>query len=65
MKTIILKGYGYWDVTKFPYGGCFKRTVEDTEVTTGAAFGTEEIEVTFKDGSKGIVRRYYIKEQTS
>lgn len=27
MKSAVLKaGYGYWDVTYYPYGGCFARS---------------------------------------
>lgn len=26
------KGWGYWDVTHYPYGGCFRRFTEDTPV---------------------------------
>jgi hypothetical protein len=28
-KHILKKGFGYWDVTKYPVGGCFKRAIED------------------------------------
>ena len=24
-KTAIMPGYGYWDITSYPIGGCFKR----------------------------------------
>ena len=29
------KGWGYWDVTHYPFGGCFRRAMADTpcEVT--------------------------------
>jgi hypothetical protein len=32
MKTsaIILAGWGYWDITHYPYGGCFRRTYQAT-----------------------------------
>jgi len=29
---ILKAGYGYWDVTSFPYGGCFRRAAQNTPV---------------------------------
>ena len=30
-KTVkLMKGYGYYDLTLFAWGGCFRRTTEDT-----------------------------------
>jgi len=32
-QTVTLKkGYGYWETTYYPYGGCFRRAAEDMEV---------------------------------
>lgn len=27
------QGYGYWDLTHYPHGGCFRRLTADTLVT--------------------------------
>ena len=32
MNATLKKGYGYWDVTQYPYGGCFRRAAQDTPV---------------------------------
>ena len=29
----LLKGYGYWETTRYPVGGCFRRAVEDTPIS--------------------------------
>lgn len=32
-ETVTFKGgYGYWDVTDYGYGGCFRRAANDFEV---------------------------------
>ena len=46
MKTYTLKkGFGFWDTTHYPIGGCFKRAVENMPVefsrNLGASIGTE------------------------
>jgi hypothetical protein len=34
VRTVKLKaGWGYWDVSQYPRGGCFRRLTEDTELT--------------------------------
>lgn len=30
---VVQKGYGYWDVTQYPYGGCFRRATAPFAVT--------------------------------
>jgi hypothetical protein len=29
---VIKQGYGYWDITNYPIGGCFRRATTDLEV---------------------------------
>jgi hypothetical protein len=30
-RTVIVRsGWGYWDLSQYPRGGCFRRLVEDT-----------------------------------
>ena len=34
MRTVTIhKGWGYWDLTNYPRGGCFRRLTEDTTLT--------------------------------
>ena len=35
-KVTLTEGWGYWDVTSYPRGGCFRRLTEDTELTVTA-----------------------------
>jgi len=30
---VIKQGYGYWDITNYPIGGCFRRATSDFEVS--------------------------------
>ena len=41
----IPKGYGYWDITSFPWGGNFKRATEDITGTLNRILDT------YTDGS--------------
>lgn len=59
------KGYGYWDVTKFPYGGDFKRSKgEIVKLYNEMPIGTyrpngkfaDEITVYFDDHRVGIIK---------
>lgn len=61
MTLAIEPGYGYWDTTHYPYGGCFKRASENTplisEITETFTYkGRQESRVTLADGSKAVVR---------
>lgn len=58
MNATLLKGWGYWDVTQYPYGGCFRRPNEDTPVTIieGQGKYADEKRVRFADGREGIVK---------
>ena len=46
------KGYGYWDLTKYPYGGDFKRFADNTtgEEIKGTVNTGSEIRVKLNDG---------------
>jgi len=54
-EATLKAGYGYWDVTVYPYGGCFKRAAADTQVTVidepGGKYGYK---VRFADGRIGM-----------
>ena len=54
------KGWGYWDVTSFPHGGCFRRASEDRtgKVVNGPAnlYGQGmEYSVVWEDGSSAVI----------
>lgn len=54
------KGWGYWDVTSFPYGGCFRRASENMtgRVINGPAnlYGNGlEYAVIWEDGKSAII----------
>lgn len=44
MTAVLKAGFGYWDVTTYPKGGCFKRAKERTPVTI------KEVTETYSDG---------------
>lgn len=50
-NATMLKGWGYWDTTHYPRGGCFKRSTEDVRCTITGKAG-HEITVVFGDGRK-------------
>ena len=57
-KRTIKAGWGYWDVTSYPYGGDFHRTSEDTEVIVlgpGGKYPEMESKVRFANGRLGVV----------
>lgn len=57
MKATLLQGWGYWDTTNYPYGGCFRRCVADTTVSVGKPAGkypTRERQIIFADGRVGV-----------
>lgn len=64
--AILAKGWGYWDVTHYPYGGCFRRAVEDTPVLIiGPGMKADDSEVCFPDGRKGYVRKQALTIQAT
>lgn len=61
MNAILKKGFGYWDITRYPYGGDFRRAVENTpvEIIPGKVgrYPARETEIEFSDGSRGVVQK--------
>jgi hypothetical protein len=58
LEAVAASGWGYWDVTSYPYGGCFRRLAANTAVVvTGEAVmkSGREYSVTFADGRKGWI----------
>jgi hypothetical protein len=56
-RATLLSGWGYWDTTNYPYGGCFRRATEDTVVTVlgpGGKFPTRERKIRFADGRTAV-----------
>lgn len=41
----IFAGYGYYDTTQYPLGGCFKRATEDIPVTVTRDFRAEGVKM--------------------
>jgi hypothetical protein len=60
--TVIKKGWGYWDVTHYPRGGCFRRasTNMPVEITGEAARG--ETPVITADGTRIVVTTRALQE---
>lgn len=62
----IKQGYGYWDVTKYPYGGNFRRAAENRPIAEVleqlTVKGRSETKVKLLDGSVAVVRNEYIGE---
>jgi hypothetical protein len=44
-QRILIAGWGYYDVTSYPYGGSFHRATEDTPVTIVPGRGQHPNEV--------------------
>jgi hypothetical protein len=64
MNATLLQGWGYWDTTHYPYGGCFRRAEADTTVTVGkpaGKFPAREREITFSDGRVGVAELRALK----
>jgi hypothetical protein len=50
-QKILKIGWGYWDVTRYPYGGCFRRATTNEVVTLiGAGNKVDESKIAFTDG---------------
>lgn len=59
----IKQGYGYWDVTKYPYGGDFRRAKDNTPIKEVLEdVGRYETKVRLFDGSLVVVKNQYISE---
>jgi hypothetical protein len=54
------KGWGYWDITIYPHGGCFRRATENLtgRVVSGPAVlyagHGKEVSVIFEDGRSAV-----------
>lgn len=61
VRMRIKAGFGYWDVTIYPYGGCFKRAIEPLEFAQFEVLSkyldgsTKEFRGTLLDGRKVCV----------
>jgi hypothetical protein len=57
-KVTFSKGYGYWDVTKYPYGGDFKSFVggESGKIVAGTTKYAYETRVLLDDGRTIVVK---------
>ena len=60
LTMILPKGTGYYDVTEYPYGGCFRRAAADTVVAVGGGAGHHpavEVKVILPSGRAAVVKR--------
>ena len=68
MSTATLKsGSGYWDTTHYPYGGAFRRTETDVQVTVigpGGKYPKIESKIKFSDGRTGVVQNRFLAQRT-
>ena len=67
--SILLKfvqGYGYWDVTKYPYGGDFKRFKENAQGTfeKGTVKNANEIRFKLSNNTIGVVAANAVKNHS-
>ena len=66
MQAILKKGWGYWDITHYPYGGCFKRATENTIVSIVGKAGKypeQEREILFPDGRRAVAKLEAMEEE--
>ena len=64
MKAVLLSGWGYWDTTHYPYGGCFRRAAADETVTVlgpGGKRPAQERKIQFADGRVGVAELRALK----
>ena len=57
-RATLLAGWGYWDITKYPYGGAFRRSKVDQEcdiIGPAGRFPNREREVRLSDGTMAVV----------
>ena len=56
----IKKGYGYWETTHYPYGGCFRRATTDLKIVEvygpAGKIPLRERHVKLEDGNKAVVQ---------
>ena len=54
----LIKGHGYWDVTKYPYGGDFKRIKDVTKATLieGTVKIGNEVRAKLEDGKEIVIQ---------
>lgn len=59
-EVVIGSGNGYWDISRYPQGGDFKRFKKDTtgKVITGSVKHKADIRVELADGTKVVVDRW-------
>lgn len=63
---VIKDGYGYWDVTRYPRGGDFRRAVGNVEVKEYLGeYNHFEARVLLADGSKAVVKKEYLEQVNS
>ena len=64
-QATLLKGWGYWDTTDYPYGGCFRRTTKDTPVIVLDKPGPKrhELFIEFTDGRTGACQTRALARQ--
>jgi hypothetical protein len=65
-RAVLEAGWGYWDITKYPYGGAFRRSKVDLEceiIRPAGRFPAREREVRFADGSLGVVEVRALKAE--
>ncbi len=55
----LTKGQGYWDVTHYPYGGCFRRATGEERVQVikdgPVQLPTREVRILFPDGRQAVI----------
>lgn len=55
------KGHGYWDVTHYPYGGCFRRATgcEVVQVIKDGPvqWANREVRILFPDGRQAVIEK--------
>jgi len=55
MTAILKSGWGYYDVTDYPFGGCFRRASQDTCVEViGDAHRPDQQRIQFPDGRLAV-----------
>ena len=56
--AILASGWGYWDITNYPYKGCFRRASNDVLVTViGPGVMADEFKVRFPDNRIAIITK--------
>ena len=56
MSKVLKSGWGYWDVSFYPYGGCFRRATADIPLTEVIEpVGKQEVRVSFLNSANAKV----------